>query len=119
MLRAVKIRLYPTACQATQINKLLGCCRVVYNQALDRKIKQYKEHSITENRATLGRWFHHELLTNSDFDYLKEQNTRVLKQTINDMLTAYKYFFERQTGFPKFKSKHDNKQSCRFDIGAI
>ena len=119
MLRAVKIRLYPSSYQTTQINKLLGCCRVVYNQALDRKIKQYKEHSITENRATLGRWFHHELLTNSDFDYLKEQNTRVLKQTINDMLTAYKYFFERQTGFPKFKSKHDNKQSCRFDIGAI
>ena len=35
------------------------------------------------------------------------------------MLFAYKYFFEQHTGYPKFKSKHDNKQSCRFDIGAI
>ena len=35
------------------------------------------------------------------------------------MLAAYKNFFERHTGFPKFKSKHDSKQSCRFEIGAI
>ena len=119
MLRAVKIRLYPTACQATQINKLLGCNRVVYNKALDRKIKQYKEHNISENRATLSHWFHHELLTNPDFDYLKEQNTKVLKQSINDMLTAYDRFFKLHTGYPKFKSKHDNKQSCRFERAAI
>ena len=38
MLRAVKIRLYPNKEQATQINKLLGCCRFVYNQCLARKI---------------------------------------------------------------------------------
>ena len=119
MLRAVKVRLYPTVHQATQINKLLGCCRVVYNQALTRKINQYKEHNITENGNTISYWFHHVLLYNPDFEYLKEQNTKVLKQTINDMLTAYDRFFKLHTGYPKFKSKHDNKQSCRFEIGAI
>lgn len=35
------------------------------------------------------------------------------------MLSAYNHFFKRHTGYPKFKSKHDNKQSCRFEIGAI
>ena len=119
MIRAVKIRLYPTVHQTTQINMLLGCNRVVYNKTLDRKIKQYKEHNITENRTTLSYWFHHELLTNPEFVYLKEQNKKVLQQAIMDMLTAYKYFFEQHTGYPKFKSKHDNKQSCRFPIDAI
>lgn len=119
MLRATKIKLYPTSRQATQINKLLGCCRVVYNKALDRKIKQYKEHNISENRTTLSHWFHHELLTNPGFVYLKEQNTKVLKQAIMDMLTAYNRFFKQHTGYPKFKSKHDNKQSCRFERAAI
>lgn len=119
MLRAVKIRLYPTACQTTQINMLLGCCRVVYNQALARNIAQYKEYHISENRTSLSYQFHHELLHNPDFEYLKEQNTKVLKQSIMDMLSAYKNFFERHTGYPKFKSKHNNKQSCRFEIGAI
>ena len=119
MLRSVKIRLYPDKEQTTMINKLLGCCRFVYNQVLARKINQYKEYNISENRSTLSYWFHHELLTNSEFEWLKEQNTKVLKQSIMDMLSAYKHFFEQHTGYPKFKSKHDNKQSCRFEIGAI
>ena len=119
MLRAVKVRLYPTASQTTQINKLLGSCRVVYNQTLVRKINQYKEHNITENRNTLSYWFHHELLNNPDFKYLKEQNTKVLKQSINDMIMAFDRFFKLHTGYPKFKSKHDNKQSCRFVRDAI
>ena len=119
MLRAVKVRLYPTAYQATQINKLLGCYRVVYNQALARKITQYNEYNISENRTTLSYWFHHELLNNQNFEYLKEQNTKVLKQAIMDMLSAYKRFYEQHTGYPKFKSKHNNKQSCRFEKDVI
>ena len=119
MLRTVKVRLYPTAFQTTQINKLFGSYRVVYNQALGRKINQYKEYNISENRTTLSYRFNHELLTNQDFEYLKEQNTRVLKQAIMDMLSAYKNFFIQYSGYPKFKSKHNNKQSCRFEIGAI
>ena len=119
MLRAVKIKLYPTSFQATQINKLLGSCRVVYNQVLDYKIKQYKENSFIENRTTLSHWFHHELLKNPDLRYLKEQNSKVLKCSIDDMLTAYDRFFKQHTGYPKFKTKHDNKQSCRFPVDAI
>ena len=118
MLRAVKIRLYPTAYQATQINRLLGSCRVVYNQTLTRKINQYKEYNISENRTTLSYWFHHELLNNQNFEYLKEHNTKVLNQAINDMIIAYDRFFKLHTGYPKFKSKH-NKQSCRFPIDTI
>ena len=114
MLRAVKIRLYPNKQQATQINKLLGCCRFVYNQTLARKINQYKEHNISENRTTLSYWLFHELLKDDNFLWLREQNTNVLQQVIMDMLDAYKRFFKQHTGYPKFKTKHDNKQSCRF-----
>ena len=119
MLRAIKIRLYPNATQATQINKLLGCYRVVYNQCLARKIKSYEENKFSENQTTLGHFIHHELLKDDNFVWLREQNTKVLKQALIDMLNAYKNFFERHTGYPKFKSKRDNKQSCRFEIGAI
>lgn len=119
MLRAIKIRLYPNATQATQINKLLGCYRVVYNQCLARKIKSYEENKISENQTTLGYFIHHELLKDNNFVWLREQNTKVLKQALIDMLNAYKNFFEKHTGYPKFKSKKDNKQSCRFELGAI
>ena len=119
MLRAIKIRLYPNKEQATMINKLLGCYRVVYNQCLNRKIESYKNEGKTENLSTLGQFVHHELLKDEKFIWLREQNTKVLKQAVKDMLAAYKNFFEQHTGYPKFKSKHDNKQSCRFEIGAI
>ena len=119
MLRAVQIRLYPNATQATQINRLLGCYRVVYNQCLARKIKSYEENKVSENRNTLSHFIHHELLKDDNFVWLKEQNTKVLKQALIDMLNAYKNFFERHTGYPKFKSKKDKKQSCRFELGAI
>ena len=119
MLKAIKIRLYPNVTQATQINKLLGCYRVVYNQCLNRKIKSYEENKISENRTTLSHFIHHELLKDDNFVWLREQNTKVLKQAVNDMLSAYKNFFERHTGYPRFKSKKDNKQSCRFELGAI
>ena len=119
MLRAVKIRLYPNVTQATQINKLLGCYRVVYNQCLNRKIKSYEENKISENQTSLGHFIHHELLKDDNFLWLREQNTKVLKQAVIDMLNAYKNFFEQHTGFPRFKSKKDNKQSCRFELGAI
>lgn len=119
MLRAVKIRLYPTKTQTEQFNKLLGCYRVVYNQCLARKINSYKENKVSENLSTLGHFIHHELLKDDNFIWLREQNTKVLKQAVNDMLSAYKNFFTQHKGFPKFKSKKDNKQSCRFELGAI
>ena len=119
MLRAVKIRLYPNKTQTEQFNKLLGCYRFVYNQCLARKINSYKENKISENLSTLGQFIHHELLKDDNFIWLREQNTKVLKQAVNDMLSAYKNFFTQHKGFPKFKSKRDNKQSCRFELGAI
>ena len=119
MLRAIKIRLYPNKTQTEQFNKLLGCYRFVYNQCLARKINSYKENKVSENLSTLGQFVHHELLKDDNFIWLREQNTKVLKQAVNDMLSAYKNFFERHTGYPKFKSKKDNKQSCRFELGAI
>ena len=119
MLRAVKIRLYPNKTQTEQFNKLLGCYRFVYNQCLARKINSYRENKVYENLSTLGKFIHHELLKDDNFIWLREQNTKVLKQAVNDMLSAYKNFFNQHNGFPKFKSKRDNKQSCRFEIGAI
>ena len=119
MLKAVKIRLYPNKEQTIQINKLLGCCRFVYNQCLARKIKSYEENNISENRTSLSKFLHHELLKDDSFVWLREQNTKVFGQTIMDMLSAYNNFFKLHTGYPKFKSKHNNKQSCRFVLGAI
>ena len=119
MLKAFKIRLYPNVAQASQINKLLGCYRFVYNKCLDKKISSYKTDKTSENLTTLGHYFHNELTKCEEYSWLNEQNTKVLKQSIRDMLDAYLHFFKEKKGFPKFKSKRNNKLSCRFPLEAI
>ena len=39
--------------KTTMINKLLGCCRFVYNQVLARKINQYKEYNKAQDPKTI------------------------------------------------------------------
>ena len=116
MLKAVKIRLYPNKTQETQINKLLGCYRFIYNKCLNKKITSYTDNKTTENLTTLGYYIHHDLLKDDEFIWLREQNSKVLKQSLIDMLSAYNNFFKYKKGYPKYKSKHDNKQSCRFEL---
>ena len=118
MLRAIKIRLYPNKTQEQEFNKTLGCYRFVYNHMLARKQDAYKANKTNLGLTELSKYFHHELLKDEEYDWLKEQNTKVMKQSIRQMLTAYDKFFKEHKGFPKFKSKRD-KQSASFPIGAI
>ena len=119
MLRAIKIRLYPNKTQEDYISSLLGSYRFVYNQCLDKKIKSYTNDKVNMGLKDLGNFFHQNLTKNPEYQWLGEHNTKVLKQTIINLLDSYKRFFVNGTGFPKFKSKHDNTQSCRFPIEAI
>lgn len=119
MLKAVKIRLYPNKTQQSYINQLLGCYRLVYNKCLDKKKTAYTTDKSNYTLTHLGHYLHQDLLKDPNFSFLTEHNTKVLKQSILNMLESYKRFFVNGNGFPKFKSKHDSKQSCRFPEEAI
>ena len=118
MLRAIKIRLYPNKTHEQTLNKTLGCYRFVYNHMLARKQEAYNADKTNLGLTELSKYFHHELLKDEEYDWLKEQNTKVLQQSIRQMLTAYDKFFKEHKGFPKFKSKRD-KQTASFPIDAI
>ena len=118
MLRTIKVRLYPNKTQEQEFNKILGCYRFVYNHMLARKQDAYKADKTNLGLTELSKYFHHELLKDEQYQWLKEQNTKVMQQAIRQMFTAYDKFFKEHKGFPKFKSKRD-KQSALFPIGAI
>ena len=118
MLRAVKIRLYPNKAQEQTLNKVLGCYRFVYNQMLALKQESYDIDKLNLGLCELSKYFHGILLKDEQYAWLKEQNTKVMKQAIRQMLSAYDGFFKFGKGFPKFKSKHDNN-SALFPIDAI
>ena len=118
MLRTIKVRLYPNKTQEQEFNKILGCYRFVYNHMLARKQEAYTADKTILSLCDLSKYFHHELLKDEQYIWLKEQNTKVMNQSIRQMLTAYDKFFKEHKGFPKFKSKRD-KQSALFPYEAI
>lgn len=118
MLRGIKIRLYPNKTQERALNKVLGCYRFVYNQMLSRKQNAYKADKTNLSVTELSKWFHGTLLKDEQYAWLKEQNTKVMKQAIRQMDGAYQNFFKQHNGFPKFKTKKD-RQSALFPYEAI
>ena len=82
------------------------------------KQKEYNENKKSLGLKDLSKYFHGTLLKDKQYIWLKEQNTKVMKQAIRQMLSAYEQFFKQHNGYPKFKSKKDN-QSALFPIDAI
>lgn len=115
MLKAIKIRIYPTDNQEVYINKLLGTCRYIYNNLLAFKKQEYKEKQNNISFAQLGKKL---TQLKTENEWIKESHSKVLQQSLIDLDKAYKNFFKEKKGYPKFKSKKD-KQSCRFPIDAI
>lgn len=96
----------------------MGCYRFVYNQTLARKQQEYTENKKSLGLTDLSKYFHNELLKDEQYSWLKEVNTKIMKQSIRQMLSTYDKFFKQHNGFPKFKSKKD-KQSALFPLEAI
>ena len=118
MFRAIKVRLYPNKAQEQTLNRVLGCYRFVYNQMLALKQKEYNDNKKSLGLTELSKYFHGTLLKDEQYSWLKEQNTKIMKQSIRQMLSAYDKFFKQHNGFPKFKAKKD-KQSALFPIDTI
>ena len=95
ILRAIKIRLYPNKTQEQTLNKVLGCYRFVYNQMLVLKQNAYNRDKSNLGLCELSKFFHGTLLKKDEYSWLKEQNTKVMKQAIHQMLSAYDKFFKQ------------------------
>lgn len=108
MLKAYKYRLYPNRIQKEWITKQIGCCRFIYNFSLSQKIKAYEKEEISISQFDLNRLIPK---LKREFEWLKEVNAQSLQQENNHLEGAFKKFFREKKGFPKFKSKKNNKKS--------
>ena len=117
MFKAFKYRIYPTAPQAEKINQNIGCARFVYNQLLDDRIKVWKETKQLSTKTYS--------ILKEEHEFLKNADSRALKHSQANLDEAYdKFKKEPNTGYPKFKSKHqcrwsyttdNNSDTVRFD----
>ena len=115
MLKAYKYRIYPNKEQEILIQKTFGCTRFVYNKYLAERISAYESNlkslNYNDNAKSLTE-------LKKELDWLKEVDSSCLQQSLKDLDQAYKNFFRgvklgQNIGFPKFKSKKNNRKSYR------
>lgn len=111
MLKAYKYRIYPNKKQEELIQKTFGCCRFIYNNCLNIKITKYKEEGLSLSKIDLNNYCNRELKI--QYKWLKEIDKFALTNSIYNMNNAFQKFFKEHGGYPKFKSKRNNKKSYK------
>lgn len=123
--KSLKLRIYPNQEQTILINKTFGCCRLVYNKRLQERNEFYIENILPipkENKAERNKKYKEYKPSDlkAQFPFLSEISSQALCQSENDLKNAYNNFFKSskgirkgKSGFPKFKSKKNNRQSYR------
>ena len=117
MYKSYKFRLYPNKEQEVLIQKTFGCVRFVYNQCLEYKMDKYNNEGITLSRFDMYNYKNRILKT--EYQWLKEVDKCALDNAVNNLDVAYQNFFKKHNGFPKFKSKKDNRKTYKTDCNNI
>ena len=111
-IKGFKFRIYPNAEQQKIINQTLGCVRFVYNHFLAIRQDSWKEKHESVTYVKSSRMLT-ELKCHPDFVWLKSVDSMALQEALRNLDRAFQNFFKKQSGYPKFKSKHNHNQSYR------
>ena len=114
MERGYKYRIYPNKAQRELIAKTFGCCRFVYNQTLAYRKDIYEQEKKPLSKTDCNNYCNRVL--KSRYEWLKEVDKFALTNAIYNMDSAYQKFFREHKGFPKFKSKKNNRKSYKTNI---
>ena len=115
--RAHKTELAPNKTQLTLLAKSVGTARFVYNWGLGRRMEEYKETGKSSNAIAQHKQLN--TLKESEYPWMYEVSKCAPQEALRDLDKAFANFFRRvkskegKAGYPKFKSKHDVKQSFR------
>ena len=104
-------RCYPTPEQESVLGRTFGCCRFVYNWALNLRTERHEageKCAYAQTSAALTA-----LKKEADKAWLSEVSCVPLQQALRHLDTAFKHFFEKRSSYPKFKKK-GQKETAEF-----
>lgn len=112
--KAFKFEIRSNGEQIRKIKQFCSCSRFVFNKALAWQNEQYEQdnnHKFNYTKLTslLSQW-------KKELVWLKECHSQVLQQSLKDLESAFKNFFQQRADFPTFKKK-GVKESFRFPQG--
>ncbi|NOG31662.1 IS200/IS605 family element transposase accessory protein TnpB [Halomonas sp. TBZ9] len=113
MLKATKVRIYPTPEQAEFLNRQFGATRFVYNKALHIISSQYRRHGSKLRAKKDLKPLLAVAKKSRKYHWLKDFDSIALQQACINLDKAFQNFFDPKLSarYPKFKRKHGKQSS--------
>ena len=113
--RAYKIEINPTDEQKSKIHRTIGVSRFVYNFYIARNKEIYKKEGKFVSGMDFSKWLNNEYIPNNkDMKWIKEVSSKATKQAIMNGDKAFRDFFKKAKGFPRFKKKKNQDVKAYF-----
>lgn len=118
MLKATKVRIYPTPEQAAFLNSQFGAVRFVYNNGLRIMSHRYRVHGEPLSAKHDIKKLLPVAKKSRKYGWLAEPDSIALQQACINLDQAFQRFFDPKlkAGYPRFKNKH-GKQSSYHCVG--
>ena len=113
--RAYKIEINPTDEQKSKIHRTIGVSRFVYNFYIARNKEIYERKGKFISGMDFSKWLNNEYIPNNqEVKWIKEVSSKATKQAIMNGDKAFRDFFKKAKGFPKFKKKKNQDVKAYF-----
>ncbi|PBF99976.1 RNA-guided endonuclease InsQ/TnpB family protein [Clostridioides difficile] len=115
MKRAYKIEINPTTEQKSKIHQTIGVSRFIYNFYIAYNKEIYESKGKFISGMDFSKWLNNEYIPNNqDMKWIKDVSSKATKQAIMNGDKAFKDFFKKTKGFPKFKKKKNQDVKAYF-----
>jgi len=113
MLKATKVRIYPTQKQAEFLNAQFGAVRFAFNRGLAIQSHFYKVKGISLKPLSDIKPLLAKAKKSRKYQWLKQYDSIALQQGVIQLDKAFMNFFnpKLKSRYPKFKSKHGKQSS--------
>ncbi|WP_406804062.1 RNA-guided endonuclease InsQ/TnpB family protein [Clostridium perfringens] len=115
MKRSCKIEINPTQEQKTKIHQTINVSRFVYNFYIAHNKEVYEKERKFISGMDFSKWLNNEYIPNNqDKKWIKEVSSKANKQAIMNGDKAFRDFFKKAKGFPRFKKKKNQDVKAYF-----
>ncbi|EOU1502390.1 transposase [Clostridium perfringens] len=112
---AYKIEINPTDEQKCKIHRTIGVSRFVYNFYIARNKEVYEKEGKFVSGMDFSKWLNNEYIPNNqEMKWIKEVSSKATKQAIMNADKAFRDFFKKSKGFPRFKKKKNQDVKAYF-----
>lgn len=113
--KAYKIEINPTDEQKSKIHQTIGVSRFVYNFYIAHNKEVYEKEGKFISGMEFSKWLNNEYIPNNqDMKWIKDVSSKATKQAIMNGDKAFREFFKKSKGFPKFKKKKNQDVKAYF-----